>query len=198
MRFFALFVLSLLVACAESSVNKPAGESCGDVVCGDGLVCCNASCGICTPPGGVCTGMICEAPVPCEVTDAAGVGDCDLFLGWAFDGLDCVPLSGCSCEGTDCDALFGSAGECELECVVSEVGDSCGGFTGAQCSSGFYCDFEEGSECMAGGTCQRSSPDDCVGVPVEVCGCDGLTHASPCAAYAAGTDVAFTGPCDPV
>ena len=36
------------------------GEVCGDIVCPDGEVCCNASCGICTPPGGVCTQQACD------------------------------------------------------------------------------------------------------------------------------------------
>lgn len=39
----------------------PAGEPCGSAVCGEGLVCCNASCGICTPPGGFCTQQACSA-----------------------------------------------------------------------------------------------------------------------------------------
>lgn len=32
----------------------PAGAACGRTTCAAGLVCCNASCGICTPPGSVC------------------------------------------------------------------------------------------------------------------------------------------------
>jgi hypothetical protein len=36
------------------------GEPCGDVTCGEGLVCCNASCGICTEPDGVCIQIACE------------------------------------------------------------------------------------------------------------------------------------------
>ena len=36
------------------------GEVCGDIVCPDGELCCNASCGICTPPGGVCTQQACD------------------------------------------------------------------------------------------------------------------------------------------
>ncbi len=36
------------------------GESCGDSTCAEGMVCCNASCGICTPPGGVCIQIACE------------------------------------------------------------------------------------------------------------------------------------------
>lgn len=37
----------------------PKGEPCGKNVCGPGLVCCNASCGICTKPGMVCTQIAC-------------------------------------------------------------------------------------------------------------------------------------------
>jgi hypothetical protein len=35
-------------------------EACGDSYCAEGLVCCNASCGICTEPGGVCIQIACE------------------------------------------------------------------------------------------------------------------------------------------
>ena len=38
----------------------PKGEPCGKNVCGPGLVCCNASCGICTRPGMVCIQRACE------------------------------------------------------------------------------------------------------------------------------------------
>jgi hypothetical protein len=44
-----------------NAVCKPsAGEACGDTVCGPGLECCNASCGICTPPDGVCIQIACD------------------------------------------------------------------------------------------------------------------------------------------
>jgi len=32
---------------------------CGNTICSPGLVCCNASCGICTPPGGACIQIAC-------------------------------------------------------------------------------------------------------------------------------------------
>lgn len=35
------------------------GPRCGDHHCGSGQVCCNSSCGICTPPGGFCTQQVC-------------------------------------------------------------------------------------------------------------------------------------------
>jgi len=36
------------------------GDGCGRRTCGAGLVCCNASCGICTPPGGACIQISCD------------------------------------------------------------------------------------------------------------------------------------------
>lgn len=42
---------------------RPAPEKrakCGDKTCPAGQVCCNTSCGICTPPGGVCIQMVCD------------------------------------------------------------------------------------------------------------------------------------------
>jgi hypothetical protein len=36
------------------------GPTCGSNVCPAGQVCCNASCGICTPPGGACIQVICD------------------------------------------------------------------------------------------------------------------------------------------
>ncbi len=41
-----------------SCVPTP-GEACGPVFCASGEVCCNASCGICTPPGYFCTQQAC-------------------------------------------------------------------------------------------------------------------------------------------
>jgi hypothetical protein len=36
------------------------GVTCGNKTCASGDVCCNESCGICTPPDGVCTQQICN------------------------------------------------------------------------------------------------------------------------------------------
>jgi hypothetical protein len=40
-------------------VKVPAGEACGPKTCASGEVCCNKSCGICTPPGGGCSAIAC-------------------------------------------------------------------------------------------------------------------------------------------
>jgi hypothetical protein len=44
----------------ETGECSPGGARCGSVVCDKGLECCNPSCGICVPPGGVCTMQVCE------------------------------------------------------------------------------------------------------------------------------------------
>lgn len=48
------------VSIQEKGECRPAGERCGSVVCDQGLDCCNPSCGICVPPGDVCTQEVCE------------------------------------------------------------------------------------------------------------------------------------------
>lgn len=39
---------------------QTSGIPCGSNVCGEGEECCNASCGICVPKGGMCTQQYCE------------------------------------------------------------------------------------------------------------------------------------------
>jgi len=43
-------------------------------------------------------------------------GDCDAALGWGFNGVTCVALSGCDC-GEDCDSLFPTAASCATSCA---------------------------------------------------------------------------------
>ncbi len=45
--------------------NPQAGEKCGDTTCPPGESCCNASCGMCAPPGVACIQVACE---PCGNT----------------------------------------------------------------------------------------------------------------------------------
>ncbi len=44
----------------EICACAPPPKTCGNVTCGAGLECCNASCGICVPPGGACTQQACN------------------------------------------------------------------------------------------------------------------------------------------
>jgi hypothetical protein len=65
------------------------------------------------------------------------------------------------------------------------------------CGDGRYCDYPDG-RCGAGlpGVCRlRSDPLAGVCLPAEVCGCNGQTYESACAAAYAGVDVATDGRC---
>lgn len=76
--------------------------------------------------------------------------------------------------------------------------ESCGGFVGLACSDpGQFCDWEPNTcgAADASGTC-RDRPRACAPIIAPVCGCDGRTYGSECAAHAAGVDVASPGPCD--
>jgi hypothetical protein len=72
----------------------------------------------------------------------------------------------------------------------------CGGFAGASCAAGEFCDFGRNS-CGATdeqGTC-RARPSGCDDLFAPVCGCDNLVHSNECDAQAAGVDVNASGSC---
>lgn len=75
-----------------------AGSDCADLYPDEAA--CQAAHGSC--PGGACTAQ-----------DAEGVGLCRLALGVKFDGMECVGIGGCECQGRDCENLYGSHSECE-------------------------------------------------------------------------------------
>ncbi|HMI90900.1 MAG TPA: DUF6748 domain-containing protein [Polyangiales bacterium] len=135
---------------------------------------------------------------PCAAMDATGIGPCDAFLGWAWDGAACAGISGCSCEGADCAALHPSYEECN-EAHAGCTGALCGSRGLPPCADGDYCDFPADSQCGAAdepGVC-LPRPEACILIYDPVCGCDGLTHGSGCQAASAGTDVAYDGECSP-
>ena len=51
--------------------NLNGSRACGPNTCAVGEVCCNASCGICTPPGGACTQQACLTDEDVEAAQAA-------------------------------------------------------------------------------------------------------------------------------
>ena len=131
--------------------------------------------------------------------DARGMGDCDLAFGFAWNGVRCATVSGCSCVGDECGALFDRSEACELAydgCLDEpEPGATCGTIAGLVCSREEYCDYDP--SCLvpdAAGTC-RPRPEVCIGVFDPVCGCDGRTYGNACTAASAGMDVASTGEC---
>lgn len=56
---------------------------------------------------------VCSPSLPCDPSDARGVGPCTDFLGFIWSGTQCVGIAGCSCEGADCDKRFAVHEECE-------------------------------------------------------------------------------------
>ena len=110
--------------CYGTCEPKPGGgEPCGAAVCGAGQACCNASCGICLPPGGACTQEICEPPKAECRADA----DCRAFA-FMCTGCDCLALApddpepACGGPGVQCfaDPCLNKKAVCESgRCVIA-------------------------------------------------------------------------------
>jgi hypothetical protein len=165
------------------------GVSCGPNVCAVGEVCCNESCGICTPPDGSCITLHCE-------TDGGTPPPVD-----GGSGEPCGPVTcgaGTVCCNASCGICTGPSESCPaIACAdAGPAPISCGGRVGAECPMGQYCDFD--SACGGfdvPGVClpipSGDCPEDCPGV----CGCDGRSYCNACNAAASGTDVLRDGPC---
>ena len=95
-------------------VCPPDVAPCGTTLCRNGDVCCNESCGICTPPGGACIDLYCAPKDEC-----LQIALCIQGYAWSTAKCACVPDHGpnrCSsdadcrlfsdyCTGCDCRAL---------------------------------------------------------------------------------------------
>ncbi|HJL17537.1 MAG TPA: Kazal-type serine protease inhibitor domain-containing protein [Sandaracinaceae bacterium LLY-WYZ-13_1] len=105
----------------------------------------------------------------------------------------------CGCDGETypnaCDAhAQGIDVAYDGECAAGRV---CGGVGGFACAPGEYCDFPDAAACGLGDTRGLCEPEPiaCPGDGEPVCGCDGVTYPSACAAAASGVDAAHPGSC---
>ena len=75
------------------------------------------------------------------------------------------------------------------------VGKSCGGFVGAICDTGLFCQSAPG-QCspLVGGTC-AVVPRFCPRIYRPVCGCDGKTYSNDCVRRAAMVSKNYDGKC---
>jgi hypothetical protein len=103
--------------CDQSGVCSQAAPTCG-LACKSDFDCpqTGTPCQVCPDGSTACAGFKCIAnqcqfeqqtcgPPTCAPQAAFGVGGCEVLLGWVWDGTQCSPLSGCSCQGPDCGAL---------------------------------------------------------------------------------------------
>jgi len=124
-----------------------------------------------------------DAGPRCQAQDALGEGACRAILGTKFDGSQCVTLTGCECQGDDCDELFSSQEACRQaynaclgpSCSGQDIrgegacaqflgyaftGDACAGISGCECK-GADCDemYASRSACReAHSRCLNQSP----------------------------------------
>jgi hypothetical protein len=97
----------------------------------------------------------------------------------------------CGWEIVECPAGGTTSGGPETGGAV------CGSRGSAPCPDSQFCDFPADSECGAtdrGGTC-KPKPEMCTQAYEPVCGCDGETYPSACAAAQKGVSVSKPGPC---
>jgi hypothetical protein len=114
------------------------GQACGKSVCGEGTVCCNASCGICTKPGGVCIQLACDEE-PSKPTCAATLCKEGTVCVEGPNGAECKPQqepSSCALalcpKDTYCDDISGQA-----TCLPLPSCD------GTKCDEGMHCELQE-------------------------------------------------------
>jgi hypothetical protein len=167
-----------------SCVAEGTGVACGSNTCAAGEVCCNASCGICTPPDGACIQIACE-PEPtcdlacekgshCELVDVVCVTTpCNPVPECVADEctgpiIDCAaPPPGCHYEGGGCVAGSWTCGtlECGAGCELLD------------CAPGFACIEDE----LGNGECVPDGASSCAATlcPVNTY-CDDISGRAEC------------------
>lgn len=166
-------ICMLVGTCEPKKAPPPKGEPCGAKTCDAGMVCCNDSCGICTPPGGACILLECQPAAECR-TDV----DCTTH--------ESVCGGMCSCEALP---RSGPSTECQgpVACFVDPCLNSKAVCKAGQC---VLATPEPASECATDADC-RTYESHC-----GECGCRALSPRDAIPACAADSVVqCFAAPC---
>lgn len=126
---------------AERKPEEERPVRCGATWCGPGLLCCNADCGLCAPPGVACSQRMCSV-IPAPVSVLCGMTTCNVGYDCCNPSCGtCVP-AGQTCDPKPCDT--------SLEFPFSEM---CGMTT---CNTGFECCNPSCGTCVRPGeSCSR-------------------------------------------
>jgi hypothetical protein len=187
-------------------VDAGGPEVCGDVVCGPGTTCCNASCGICTPPGVACTTVVCEEPCTtnadcadgyCVKPDGmcGGEGECGLIP----PGRPCQPEDPqvCGCDGAtyDCrSAATAAAVNVDREGACDHLCDPMDARGVGPCDA-FFGYAHDGTRCggLSGCSCEGA---DCGATYPSLEACE--EAYADCARGCEPDDARGVGPCDAI
>lgn len=204
-------------------VSLPAGDGCNDCTCTDGeWSCTTAACpgnacmyggllradGSSFPATDGCNQCSChDGAVACTERGCVPPS-CNV------DGL-LLPSGASAPAGDGCNSC--SCVEGQLQCTLIECANQCYG--DADCGDSQYCAFPVGSCASSGQSASGSAdaeteerrappgqlplapgechdrPSLCTEEPRQVCGCDGQTYRSPCAAASLGLSLQSTGAC---
>jgi hypothetical protein len=94
-----VLMCTVLVACGGGDISRPARLPEGSIGCGSDAL-------FAADHNG-------REPMQAQAIPDPEAGSCFCFLGYAFNGLECVALNDCYCTGEDCGRLAPSREECE-------------------------------------------------------------------------------------